>query len=40
LLILLYFLELLYLPGKFSGYFAGGGLGMHHPPFTHTLYIS
>ena len=28
----------LYLPGKLSDCFAGGGLGMHHPPFTHTHY--
>ena len=31
-----YFGIALYLPGKFSGCFAGGGLGMHHSPFTHT----
>jgi len=38
LLILVYILELRYLPGKFSGCFAGGDLGMHYSPFTHTHY--
>jgi len=26
----------IYLPGKFSGCFAGGGYGMQHSPSTHT----
>jgi len=39
-LLILIYIELLYLLGKFSGCFAGGGLGMHHSPFTHTLCIS
>jgi len=38
--ILIYILKLQYLPGKFSGYSVGGGLGMHYSPFTHTLCIS
>ena len=38
---MIYLLYLLYLPGKFSGYFAGGGLGTGFLP-SHTLcmYIS
>ena len=32
----IYFGIALYLPGKFSSCFEGGGLGMHRSPFTHT----
>jgi len=32
----IYILKLQYLSGKFTGCFAGGDLGMHHSPFTHT----